>query len=301
MSSVELSSIEAWNEYFLNFLSELCETFPECTELIVAHSAAEAMMEEDEMSVLQRFVSEIEPHTQALTDMEEEFLLSDEVEILRQLNIAQYWTPDLDPETKNAVWQYLQTLLVMGKTILTVPPELLRMLEGYASKVTAGMGDNFDESKLDMQALGMGALQHMQQQNPQAFGNLFADQGVEASTTNNGTVNGANVVNVASGTRFAASRPVASMPLAKKPVSTTASSSSASSAATTTVPMNNTPIGFEGLQQLLQAPRGTPAFHTPGLGQQFEQVQRQVATQINGPIPYPPGARIPFTADKKKK
>lgn len=51
-----MSSIFAWNEYMKTFINELCETFPECVELFALTSAIDAMISEDEYSVLNKFV-----------------------------------------------------------------------------------------------------------------------------------------------------------------------------------------------------------------------------------------------------
>lgn len=158
------SSIAAWNEYLKSFVNELCETFPECPDLFALIGVIDVMIDEDEHSVLEKFIAEIEPHTEALTNMDENFFLEGDIDFLKKLGAKKFWTPDLEQETKQAIWQYLQTLLVMGKTIQSVPPNMLRMLEDYASKITAQMGDgNVDPSQLDLQTLGLGALQHMQQ------------------------------------------------------------------------------------------------------------------------------------------
>uniref|UniRef100_A0A6C0BPC9 Uncharacterized protein n=1 Tax=viral metagenome TaxID=1070528 RepID=A0A6C0BPC9_9ZZZZ len=169
------SSICAWNEYLKTFVNELCETFPECPDLFVLLGAVDAKISEDEYSVLETFLGEIEPHTEALTNMDENFFLNSDIDFLKKLGVKQYWTPDLEPETKQAIWQYLQTLLVMGKTIKSVPPEMLRMLENYATKITAQMDNGeIDPNSMDLQTLGMGAIQHMQ-------GNGAAGSGTSAT------------------------------------------------------------------------------------------------------------------------
>ena len=176
------SSICAWNEYLKTFVNELCETFPECPDLFVLLGAVDAKISEDEYSVLDTFLEEIEPHTEALTNMDEKFFLNSDIDFLKKLGVKQYWTPDLEDETKQAIWQYLQTLLVMGKTIKSVPPEMLRMLENYATKITSQMDSGeLDPNNVDLQTLGLGALKHMEEGGGAGasgggtgmFGNLF--------------------------------------------------------------------------------------------------------------------------------
>lgn len=89
------SSIYAWNEYLKTFVTELCETFPECAELFVLHSAIDAKIEEDEYSCMTEFVSQIEPYSEAVATMNEDIFLESDIPFLKLLGVQKYWTPDL--------------------------------------------------------------------------------------------------------------------------------------------------------------------------------------------------------------
>jgi hypothetical protein len=277
---MSMTSIGAWNEYMLTFLSELCETFPECPELIAAQNAAELMMEEDEDAVMNEFVEQVEPHTEALTQMDEKFLLNSNIEFLTRLNIAQYWTPDLEPETKQSVWQYLQTLLVMGRTIQSVPPEMLRMLENYASQMTSKVErGEVEESSLSMQSLGLGALQHLRGSTaPGQFEQMFGSpSGVGTGATPSGaaTASGASVRGVAQ---------------QKNSAPRATQSSQSTQSAQPTQSTGATPVGFDALQNMIQGNSNMQSvFSNPGLGNVFADHQQRVNIQQNGPIPYPSG------------
>ncbi|GAH09177.1 unnamed protein product, partial [marine sediment metagenome] len=45
-----------------SFIEELCETFPESPELIALTLLVDTMMEDDEMSVLEKYFEELQPH-----------------------------------------------------------------------------------------------------------------------------------------------------------------------------------------------------------------------------------------------
>lgn len=184
-----VTGVSAWNEYLKTFLNELCETFPECTDMVVLINVVDAMLDEDETSVLDKFVEEIEPHTEALTEMDEEFFLSSDIDFLKRLGVRQYWTPDLEDETKQAIWQYLQTLLVMGKTIQSIPPNAMRALEDFASKMTNQLeSGEVDLNDMDLQTLGLGAMQHLRSQtgaDSEDYQSMFSEDGDLARVTEN--------------------------------------------------------------------------------------------------------------------
>ena len=66
-----------------------------------------------------------------------------------QLDIKKYWTPELSQGTKDAIWQYLSSLQLIGMTITSIPPEMLSMVEGVASKCAEGM-QNGDANPMSM-------------------------------------------------------------------------------------------------------------------------------------------------------
>jgi hypothetical protein len=65
-----------------------------------------------------------------------------------ELPLSVYWNDDLSEGTKNAIWQYLQTLNILGMTITTIPADMLSMVEGVAAKCAEGIQGGGDEKSL---------------------------------------------------------------------------------------------------------------------------------------------------------
>jgi hypothetical protein len=72
--------------------------------------------------------------------------------------------------SKPAIWQYLQTLYMLGTTIISIPPETMDMIEVIAKQCAdkmgamgGGEGGQFDEKALMSSLSGMSGL----------FGNLL--------------------------------------------------------------------------------------------------------------------------------
>lgn len=262
------NAVAAWNQYCLEFLHKLTETFPECPELFVAINAAEAKMEEDDMSVLSDFVDELDPYSAHIGNKDEEFFLSTDIDFLNRLNIVQFWTPDLEEETKETIWQYLQTMLVMAKTIKKVPTRMLRLIEQFASKVQAETPDgNFDPESFDMMTLGMGALAHIKQEDPEAYSQL--QRSAPGVPTDPSVVG--NFTSLAEEKPFAFPRPQQQQQ--HQPQS-----------------QQQQHIGWDKLQEMLGQQGVPPQFAVPGLGATFQQFQRREQIQRDGPIP-PPAAK----------
>ncbi len=72
-----------------------------------------------------------------------------------------YWSK-LSPNTKEATWQYLQTLYMLGTTIISIPAETLSMIEGLAKdcadKLESGDGDVDQDALMKMIGGMMGGM-----------------------------------------------------------------------------------------------------------------------------------------------
>jgi hypothetical protein len=89
---------------------------------------------------------------------DERFFLDNPPEIVSDLALDKLWTPELSSATKEAIWQYLQTLYMLGMTIKSVPKETLDMIEDVAKKCADGMangGGGLDEKALMSNMAGL--------------------------------------------------------------------------------------------------------------------------------------------------
>lgn len=153
----------AWNEYLNKFFEDLIVTFPECSELLTAKDACDAMIMEDASSVMKKYLTEMAPHIEALVNKNEEEFFNAGIEFLEQLGAHKYWTDDLEQETKDSIWTYLQNLYVMGETINNIDPGMLQTLEQYADDLVKS-GQNIDD--LDQRTVGLGAVERIMRTNP---------------------------------------------------------------------------------------------------------------------------------------
>jgi hypothetical protein len=64
---------------------------------------------------------------------------TEEIPILKELNLSSIWTDELSETTKEAIWKYLQTLYILATTISALPAETLSMIESVAEKCAKQM------------------------------------------------------------------------------------------------------------------------------------------------------------------
>lgn len=123
------------------FLTELVQTFPEEKAMKKYLLAFEMAKEANARMVLNEFMKSIGPYAQHVMNRDESFFIehNSEIPFVNELNLKDHWTPELSENTKGAIWQYMQTLYLMGMTISTLPEETLSMIESVAQKcMTSG-------------------------------------------------------------------------------------------------------------------------------------------------------------------
>ena len=133
------------------FLDELQQTFPEEPKIKKYAMSYDLMRKANARKCVDTYMKGCAPHSDKIMSKDEAFFLesADDIEVLAGLNLKKHWTSDLSENTKNAIWQYLQTLYILGTTITTIPAETLSMIEDVASKCATSMqGGGADEKSL---------------------------------------------------------------------------------------------------------------------------------------------------------
>ena len=136
-----MASVAAFTQMMGQFLTELRTTFPEETKLKVYESHFDMMKKMNPRKIIEVFMDSVRPFQDKIMAQDEAFLLnnSDKITFLNDLNITKWWTADVSDNTKNAIWQYLKTLLTLGNLIVSIPSDTLKQIEGFAEKAAEGM------------------------------------------------------------------------------------------------------------------------------------------------------------------
>lgn len=143
-----MSSLDAFNDMMAQFLNELVLTFPEEKTIQKFQAGFEVARTTIPRSILDGFMSSVGPHSQKLMMKDEAFFLdhAKDIAFLKDIALDTVWTPDTSPATKGAIWQYLQTLHILGTTLTMFPPETLTAIENAAKKCAES--GSFDPSAI---------------------------------------------------------------------------------------------------------------------------------------------------------
>lgn len=148
-----MASVTAFNDLMQQFLSELSKTFPEEKGIKKFQTSFDLLKSSNPKKCVELFMSGVSPYSNEISQKNDDFFLKNasEIEGIKDLNITKYWTDELSQPTKDAIWQYLQTLFMLGNTITAIPDETLSMIENVAKQcaenIQNGEGE-FDEKAL---------------------------------------------------------------------------------------------------------------------------------------------------------
>jgi hypothetical protein len=138
------TTISAFNDMMQQFLDELVLTFPETKSFSKFQSQFKLLRKTSPRTPMNNFMESITPYANSVMQRDEKFFKehADTIPFLKSLDINSIWTDDLSDSTKSAIWQYLQTLYILGTTISTLPAETLNMIESVAQKCASQMTEN---------------------------------------------------------------------------------------------------------------------------------------------------------------
>lgn len=148
------TTVAAFNEMMEQFLTELNLTFPENKAVVKFQSSFEVIKRTHPSHVLDSFMSCVKPYGKKIMAKDETFITvdADSIEFLQGIDLKNMWGESSDT-TKSAIWQYLQTLLVIGTTIQSLPKDTLTMIEEMAKKCADQMNQSGDGSGLSLMDL----------------------------------------------------------------------------------------------------------------------------------------------------
>ena len=133
-----MASVQAFNSVMDEFLKELTETFPEEKKIKVYYNSFLTLKKTNPRKILEIFMSQASSKGSLITSRDEK-LFSENDEIIPDVELSKIWNDNLDSETKDAIWQYLNTLYVLGTTINSIPSNLLSTIEGVAEQCASQM------------------------------------------------------------------------------------------------------------------------------------------------------------------
>lgn len=157
-----MASVGAFNDMMGQFLTELYKT-TEDKGIKKFIASFELLKQTNPKKCVEAFMKGIQPHADKISQRDDTFIRDiQQIEFLKDLNIHEHWNSKLSENTKNAIWQYLQTLYMLGTTITSIPQETLSMIENIAKdcadKIESGDGEFNQEALMKTMSNMLGGM-----------------------------------------------------------------------------------------------------------------------------------------------
>jgi hypothetical protein len=128
-----MTTLAAFNEMMGQFIGELAQTFPDEPKIKEVQAAPM------NRATFDQFMKDITPWVSQMMAKDPAFFCEANP-VAANLNLHNVWTTeDCTENTKAAIWQYYQTLYMLGTTINMFPPETLSMIESAAENCAKNM------------------------------------------------------------------------------------------------------------------------------------------------------------------
>jgi hypothetical protein len=149
-----MTSIVAFNDMMGQFLTELHSAFPEEKNLKKYMAAFELMRSANGKLIVDGFMNGIAQYVDKINTRDESFFLENakDIDFLKEINITDCW-PTASDATREAIWQYIQTLYMLGTTITAIPAETLSMIETVAKQCADKLQNDDGDIDIDENAL----------------------------------------------------------------------------------------------------------------------------------------------------
>lgn len=128
------TTLQTFNHTISEFLDELSLTFEEVPQIKLYQAGLPALLEKDERAALKFFMNATKKHGDKIISKDPSLFEEDAVDLGMNLRLSDLWHADgLDDDTREAIWNYLSSLFILGTTIDSLDDSMLQSIETLAN------------------------------------------------------------------------------------------------------------------------------------------------------------------------
>lgn len=161
---VEKTSIEYFNEYMKTFVLEIKETFPEFNEIIDGYYTDLLTSETcNDDKYVKRFMRKLKDFKTQISGKDAS-MFKGELCVLKNVDFEKIFASEiLTDNTREKIWEYLQTLYVIGESIISDSERVKNLVKNFQRLKTNNLEDADCETEEDREILDM--LKNIAEQN----------------------------------------------------------------------------------------------------------------------------------------
>jgi len=131
---MEKTNIEHFNDYLRHFVNNIIDTFPEYKDILSSYYSE--LLENDTCNndkYVKRFMKKLKNH-QTKISSKDESIFNESIYILKNIDFKIIWeSEELSNNNKTKIWEFLQTLYIIGNTIIQDSNTIKTLLEKFST------------------------------------------------------------------------------------------------------------------------------------------------------------------------
>lgn len=143
-----MSTVQAFNTMLKNFLEELADVFPEEPQIRLFLDGFDTVVALTPRGPLDMLIEALAPHADLAMAKNPELFAK--LQFPGGIDFNKLWRSDISDNTREAIWQYINLLFLLGTTVQSMPAEMLQSIETVAKNCA----DQVQSGQLDFSALG---------------------------------------------------------------------------------------------------------------------------------------------------
>lgn len=140
-------TVEAFTTMLMEFTQNLKAMFPEDASLTMAVAFLNTSIKTNPRALVDMFMKEVEPFAERIRAKDGTVFADVKSTIVEAVNLKDIWERDLSDKTRESIWSYLNTLMVIGSMIQSLSEDMLSGIEDLAAKLAANP-ENMDLNKI---------------------------------------------------------------------------------------------------------------------------------------------------------
>lgn len=142
-----MSTVQAFNTMLKNFLDELADVFPEELQIKLAVETFDTVTSVSPRGPMDMFIESLSPLSALV--MAKDPALFEQLQFPGGIDFAKLWKADISDNTRDAIWQYINLLFLLGTTVRSMPPQMLESIESVAKNCA----DQIQSGQMDFTGL----------------------------------------------------------------------------------------------------------------------------------------------------
>lgn len=147
-----LTYIEKFNFYLKSFINELVTVYPEYKESL--ENEYKILFSQEKTNTdefVKEYMSITKDHNSSIAKKDDSIFKGlNEINILRNIDFRDLWSKDINTNTRESIWKYLQTLIVIGRKVIGDDDEINDLLKKFNESGGETLGESFQRETDEM-------------------------------------------------------------------------------------------------------------------------------------------------------